>query len=286
MKYGLFKKAFGISVIEKVLEFETKCSIRDFQYCDEFNFFFLSEEGMGQINLKGNIRSPWFSGFNNASSFLYLPNTKNCLVVEDEGKMISAINLEDHNCAPVLDGKIIKKKIALYFSKAIPDKESSTAIVIRKKGAVCWLASSINRCFEYKSEVIKIAAGDGNAGYSLASDPAFCHLNNPQGMTVSNGSLYICDTGNGCIRKIKDEHIELIAGHPLKKGHRDGVLGSSLLSFPSQIRCDDKKAYILDEGFVKILLFANKEIRTIPGIEGAVDITVGPKRDLYFLREI
>lgn len=286
MRYLLSKKVIGASLIEEVFEFSTPALIRDFLFCEEFGYIYLSEDSMGQIDLEGNVIFPWFTGFTNPSSMCYLPDDKNCLVVENEGKMVSAISLESHSHAEVLGGKAIQKDLNRYFINSIPDQESKTAIAVTESNYLYWLAASISRCFGHVASSLKVIAGDGRAGYSLTTAAALCHLNAPEGMVAYKDALYICDTGNSCLRCLKDGAISLIAGKPLAPGNVDGPLGTNLLDSPSKIRLLKGKAYFLDKGLIKRLSFATKEVVTVPGVEKVTEITEGPQGDLYFLTEM
>ena len=286
MKYSLSKKSTGKSGIKDVFEFETPAPIKDFQYCGKFNFVFLSENSLGQITLEGMVFYPWFEGFVEPSSICYHPQEQNCLVVEDGGRTISTINLDVLVSVEILKGVSVKKNLLHYFRNVPRDKDTKTSVVLAGNGTICWTTNCISRCFSYRQEMLEVLVGDGRAGYSLATNAAYCHLNQPEGLAVYNGALYICDTGNSCIRRIKDGSISLVAGKPLVMGNQDGVLGVNLFNAPSKIRIVKKTAYILDKGIVRVLSFATKEVSTITGVENATEITIGPEGDVYFLKEI
>jgi len=61
------------------------------------------------------------------------------------------------------------------------------------------------RCMNLESHTVKVVAGTGEAGYSGDGGPAECaQLNRPFGISFGeNGDLYIADTGNQRIRRVR-----------------------------------------------------------------------------------
>ncbi|HJZ95294.1 MAG TPA: protease pro-enzyme activation domain-containing protein, partial [Candidatus Solibacter sp.] len=73
--------------------------------------------------------------------------------------------------------------------------------------------------------IITTIAGGTNRGYSGDGGPAIkAQLNNPTGLAVdSQGTLYVADTGNSCIRKIAGGVITTVAGSPTNSGFSLGA---------------------------------------------------------------
>jgi hypothetical protein len=72
---------------------------------------------------------------------------------------------------------------------------------------------------------VSAVAGSTNAGYSEGIGTA-ATFNNPRGITVIQGWMFVCDTNNHCVRKIApDRRVSVAAGCPLNAGHVDAKFG-------------------------------------------------------------
>ncbi|MDM8567761.1 beta-propeller fold lactonase family protein [Candidatus Halobeggiatoa sp. HSG11] len=87
------------------------------------------------------------------------------------------------------------------------------------------------------AEIINTVAGDGIQQFGGDNGNAInASLNQPSGVAIDKaGTLYIADTNNHRIRKIKDGHITTIAGNG-NNGYRDGT--QALLNHPTGITLD------------------------------------------------
>src|SRR5262249_19033685 len=104
-------------------------------------------------------------------------------------------------------------------------------------------------------EIITTFAGNGTSGYSGDGGPATsAMLNEPHDVTVaSDGSLYIADTGNNCIRRVdKAGTIAAVAGRCGPQGGFSGDGGpalSALLNRPYGTELDSGgNLFIADTG--------------------------------------
>eukprot|EP01130_Rhizamoeba_saxonica_P005968 TRINITY_DN2365_c0_g1_i1.p2 TRINITY_DN2365_c0_g1~~TRINITY_DN2365_c0_g1_i1.p2 ORF type:complete len:434 (+),score=66.14 TRINITY_DN2365_c0_g1_i1:1541-2842(+) len=70
----------------------------------------------------------------------------------------------------------------------------------------------------------------------------------PMGITVdpTNGDLYVSDTFNCCIRKISNGLVTTIAGHPKRRGNRDGIGKLANFDKPCGLCINDSDLYICD----------------------------------------
>jgi hypothetical protein len=72
---------------------------------------------------------------------------------------------------------------------------------------------------------VSTVAGSSNSGFSEGIGTA-ATFNNPQGIAVVQGWLFVCDTGNHCVRKVApDGRVSVAAGCALQAGHVDATLG-------------------------------------------------------------
>ena len=76
----------------------------------------------------------------------------------------------------------------------------------------------------------------------------FNYQNYPNGICVGpDGSIYITDYGNHCIRKISGDNVSTIAGVPGSRGYRDGAGNQALFNYQSGIDIDDDgNIYVAD----------------------------------------
>lgn len=118
--------------------------------------------------------------------------------------------------------------------------------------------------------VITTIAGNGMAGFSGDNGPADdATLNKPQSITVNrDGSYYIVDTGNHCIRFVDENAtISTFAGVCGQVGYTSGVKTEALLNSPKDIVLSgDGSIYISDTGNHSIRRISpTGELTTISG---------------------
>jgi hypothetical protein len=72
---------------------------------------------------------------------------------------------------------------------------------------------------------VSTVAGSSNAGFSEGTGTA-ATFNNPRGIAVIQGWLFVCDTNNHCVRKIApDGRVSVAAGCAMQAGHTDAKFG-------------------------------------------------------------
>ncbi|MCP5113039.1 MAG: hypothetical protein GY953_19600, partial [bacterium] len=94
---------------------------------------------------------------------------------------------------------------------------------------------------------ITVVAGTGYAGFSGDGLATSSHLNAPAGLAVSrDGSLYIADTGNNCIRLVRNGILSTVLG---------ATAGGADLAQPTGLALDHfENLYVADSGNQRILV--------------------------------
>lgn len=131
---------------------------------------------------------------------------------------------------------------------------SPSGAVIDRKGNL-FIADTWNNAIRKVDTAGKIwtVAGNGIGGYSGDNGQAtLAHLNLPEGIAVDpQGNLYICDSGNNCVRKVDTSGIiTTIAGTGAAGyGGDNGIATSAGLNYPSGIVFDTATGniYVADE---------------------------------------
>lgn len=109
--------------------------------------------------------------------------------------------------------------------------------------------------------------GTGRAGYQdgKADD---CAFHTPGGIAAgADGSLYVADTMNHCIRKIApDRSVTTLAGTPEQAGYADGEAGAARFCEPAGIAVGaDGVVYVADAGNQRIRKIENGKVTTLAG---------------------
>jgi DNA-binding beta-propeller fold protein YncE len=108
------------------------------------------------------------------------------------------------------------------------------------------------RMYDIETGIIDTFAGNGEVGYGGdGGDPASAMLNAPRDVEVGpDGAVYIADTGNHCVRVVKDGVISTFAGRCESAGYAgdDGPATEALLFSPFGLETDpaDGRLYVAD----------------------------------------
>ena len=153
-----------------------------------------------------------------------------------------------------------------------------TAIKVKPDGTVVFAdtENSLVRAIDLSGRLLTIAGGcsaegDCQVGYAGDGQPAVsASLNHPSGICLGpEGSIYVADTQNHRIRRIKDGRIELIAGDGRRGAKGDGGLAvDASLDSPAAIEMSETSGdlYIADPGNHRIRCVTHSGIiRTIAG---------------------
>lgn len=111
-------------------------------------------------------------------------------------------------------------------------------------------------------------AGTGEEGYQEKEGGSYAKFSRPSGLAADkNGTIYVADTGNHCIRKItKSGATSLVAGVPGNGGLQDGACQEALFLEPEGIAvADDGTIYVADTGNQRIRKISGGQVTTIAG---------------------
>lgn len=133
--------------------------------------------------------------------------------------------------------------------------------------------------------VVTTIAGTGIAGYRDGLS-ALAQFNHPKGITLArDGSLYIADSGNHCIRRISPDRqwVETVAGTG-EPGYRDGPAHLALFREPSSVEVGpDGSLWVADTGNNRIRKITPLgEVITVAG-SGLKGYQDGPALEAKFL---
>ena len=155
-------------------------------------------------------------------------------------------------------------------------KDSSYGLARFNKPSDCvWLPSGRVAIADRDNNAIRMAGrtwiytlnGTGDSGYQEGG-PGKAMFSMPSGIAAdSSGNIYVADTGNHCIRKIRpDGFTSLVAGVPEQGGLKDGGSKEALFMEPSSIAvAEDGSLYVADTGNQRIRRIADGQVTTLAG---------------------
>lgn len=145
-----------------------------------------------------------------------------------------------------------------------------------------------------KDGVIDTVVGSGTMGFDGdGGDPKTAKLHSPQAVAFGlDGSMYIADTGNQRIRRVKGNKIETVAGNGEQGVSGDkGDAKKAQLNAPTSVIADGESFYFSDSGNGKIRWVDQYgRIDTVadgykqPTLGGGKPLLVGDKSGLYRLK--
>jgi DNA-binding CsgD family transcriptional regulator len=211
--------------------------------------------GLGVNSGHGFYSSAEFAGLAvGADGNLFFPDTFNdrVRIVTPDGRLVTVAG----NGAPPGHGLI--SGVAFNVGDNAP---ALASILTFPRGCATdeqgnlYIADTIDnriRKVDHASGVITTVVGTGRPGWSGDNGPADqAELNAPQAVAVArDGTLYIADTGNQRIRRVRDGVITTVAGTGLEGYGGDGGFGTAAeLDVPLGLALDSREnLYIADSG--------------------------------------
>jgi len=131
---------------------------------------------------------------------------------------------------------------------------------------------------------------EGYVVHGFADGPALkkARFNEPAGVAVAgDGSIYIADSKNNCIRRLKDGKVNTFAGKCVsgsdKGGFKDGKARKALFKLPNSVDVDARGAvWVADTGNHCIRLISGGQVITVAGQHGQQGYYDGPLKDAVF----
>jgi len=292
------KKSFGIAAIKHLYDVSFDFDISNIYLVNGFGFFFLAKNKhcIGLIKDNGEVIFPWVgdidrSGtqdgipatFTAPTSLCYSKNQKSLFVIENNGKRIRKVYLENKYVSMALEGKSLQK-LNSFFAKL-----SFNTVVdcdIDKLDNIIWSVKDLNRVFRFCHDrhEIEVLIGDGRGDFNIVSKLSDCSIRLPIGVKYADKSVLLCDSGNHCIRKISNNAIGVLVGNPTVSGDKDGVSTECLLSYPCHPKYSSNMLYFIDNQKVKQLSISDKSVKSIRSFDSEVLIET-EKRDLFMLEK-
>ena len=281
MLYRLLKKPIGISRIDILFDIELQSKPVDFCYIPNLGFIYSTLNHLGLISFKGEV-TEWVGRNDNFNypSLCYCPKSDKIIAVNCNGKDIKSVNVKNKYIEDVIQGVVISK-LNKFFTKI---NCLSTSCDVDNFD-IYWTARDINRIFKYnplRGEIDVI--GDGKSRFSVSSDLRQCSFKLPNGVKYINDTIYVCDSGNNCIRTIslKNKISSILVGKPMVSGDIDGK--DSLLSNPSHLKISNNILYFVDNQKLKQVSLSDKVVSTIKSFDKNIFIDIS--KDLYILESL
>ncbi|MEG2022134.1 MAG: hypothetical protein RR087_10190 [Oscillospiraceae bacterium] len=133
---------------------------------------------------------------------------------------------------------------------------------------ICDTDNNLIRKISTKGEVTTYAGStEGSADGTLRK----ASFRQPTGIAFANGALYVADTGNHCIRVIKNGEVTTLAGKPLAEGTDefyeggfvDGDAKAAMFAAPQGITVKGDNVYVADTMNGAIRLISDGKVSTI-----------------------
>ena len=264
INYKLTTKKIGIKNAEEKL-FSAYGKIRDMCIADD-DLYFVHGSFVGIIQKK--YVNPYIvQDLNCPSSIFYNKNNNRLYVVENGGRNIKEIDIQD---LKRIKAQNYLAEPHLEYLKDIlkkTPKDCETSICL-KNDKLCWLSEVACRGFIYENSDVKLLFGNGKAGYSTSNNITSSMFNFPNGIACLNDALYVTDTDNDMIRFVNN--------------NAHGVYN---IPCPRKIKNIGNKLIFVSEGSVKSIL--NGGITNLNLYNGnnicAID---GNEKYLYIIEEV
>lgn len=148
---------------------------------------------------------------------------------------------------------------------------------VSKEGAVVISDTGNHRIRVMMKGSVRFLAGAGEQGY-LDGDYRDAQFNTPSGVALAaDGTVYVADTLNHCIRMISPEGIvTTLTGKADQPGIKDGSLSEAQFCEPNDIEFGpDGALYVVDKGNQRIRRIAEGSVTTVAGSGTEIDPVTG-----------
>lgn len=208
------------------------------------------------------------------------------------------VNYASHNIVRIaVDGVVTKYAGTGYAgfansSSARPLTAAfSSPTAIASDGSNLYVADTGNQVIRKidasgRTTVLAGIAGTAGGDDTNSSLSVVASFNQPSGVTVAGGFVFIADTLNHTIRMIKtaDSTVTTLAGYPGTPGSVDGERTAARFNQPARITSDGRNLYVTDFGnrTVRRISLATGKVDTIAGVAGQAGTTDGTRGTSLF----
>lgn len=232
----------------------------EMDYLNKIQIRVVAGDSSKNSNMAFNEPTGMLAGDGNA---IYIADTSNNVIKKMENGLVT-----------ILAGKIIEKNAWYEGIEGYLDGNAKEAL-FNKPTSLCIIEKGILvtdtknhsiRCIDADGEIVSTFAGTGKAGKG-DGDRKTAMFNEPKGIALSeDGSIYVSDTGNHCIRKIApDGTVSTFAGMKGVNGYKDGTAAQATFNSPSGIACYGNSVYVADTGNQRIRKIENNIVSTVAG---------------------
>jgi DNA-binding beta-propeller fold protein YncE len=149
------------------------------------------------------------------------------------------------------------------------------SLAVAQDGTVYVADRANHRIRQIRQGQVSTLAGGFAPGYS-DGPAAGSKLHDPAGVAVAaDGTVYVADTTNHCIRAVRDSAVTTLAGAPNSPGLLDGPIGKARFEQPVSIAAaSDGSLYVYDAGNRRLRVIRDGLVRTaaIPKSESVANV--------------
>lgn len=269
---------------EKAGETNDSGSMKDDE--TQTNEFYGSEEGM-VLTFAGNLTPGIRTGSNTDSEFfkpygLCSDSEGNLIIIDSYANLIHLS--KDGSIIPLAGNSERIDPVSGYPFGGYLNGNADEALLNHPRFAAASTDGDIlvtdtdNHCIRIlRDHSLLLFAGSQTPGY-LDGTFEEAMFNTPSGIDIaSDGTVYVADTLNHCIRAISSDGIvTTIAGIPGVPGYEDGTLAQARFCEPNDIELSpDGSLYVVDKGNQRVRLITPEGVSTVAGSGIETDSTTG-----------
>lgn len=252
MNYRLIHKKLGVKSLDVFSEFEYPHHIKDICFVKDVGFFYIGNQS---LFLNKDKQCQEIMTLDNPMSIC----SENFNIYVSYNKGIKSINCSDNYYSIDVLSSIEYKKIFGGLEK-IGIKDVYIDVY---NGIIGIALTHLHKIYRYQRGSVDMIFGTGVPEYSISSKINNCSISSPQGILVyDNDTLFVSDTGNGCIRSFGEIH-RMITGHPMSNVLNPTKL---LLNRRRNCLCYLSKNYLRSvnvDGTNDVLLYEGNKIKSI-----------------------
>jgi len=279
--YIVYKKKIGSNNVVKFSEVQTNIPISDILFVEGHGIFYTSgntigcvsgnsENGMSNLNADGI-----HNGFGLLSGLCYCSKNKCIFVVEDGGRNIRSLNINNSETLLLMQGQT---KINMETQLRNTPLESIVSVSCDEKCRIFIAHPILRKCFSFCNVNFRHIAGDGRCRFSNGTSPICSSIGCPSGIVSHGGGVIISDSFSGVIRMYKNNGLSMLCGHPKHE----------ILKKPSKLLVQRKLLFIQCDNGINMFSFVNSKLGQIPIYESnnIINMTCDDDKTLYVMEKM